>query len=64
MGAGFTLALFIIAAIREFFGAGELFGLTVTKAYEPAMLFILAPGALLTIGLIIGFTNYKFKRKH
>lgn len=64
MGAGFTLALTIIAAIREIFGSGELFGLTISRTYEPAMVFVLAPGALLTIGLLIGFCNYKFKRRH
>lgn len=63
MGAGFTLTLVVVSTIREFLGAGSIFGLAVSKNLEPAMIFILAPGALLTIGLLIGFANYKFKRK-
>ncbi len=58
MGVGFTLALVIISAIREILGNGTILGLTVTKSFEPALLFILAPGALLVIGLLIGLVNY------
>ena len=58
MGAGFTLALVLISGIRESLGNGTLLGLTITKGFEPALLFILAPGALLVIGILIGLVNY------
>lgn len=54
MGMGFTLALMVIAGMREFFGNGTLFGLTVIRGFEPAATFALAPGALLVLGLLIG----------
>ena len=58
MGIGFTLALVIISAIRELLGNGTMLGLMVVKGFEPALIFILAPGALLVIGLLIGAVNY------
>lgn len=64
MGMGFTLALILIAAIREVLGAGTILGFPVLKGFEPVIVMILAPGALLTIGLLIGFTNWmKLRRK-
>ncbi len=58
MGVGFTLALVLISAIRESLGNGTLLNLVVVKGFEPALLFILAPGALLVIGILIGIVNY------
>ncbi len=64
MGAGFTLALMIIAAIREAMGNGTILGLPLLKGFEPVTMMVLAPGALLTIGLLIGFINfYHLKKK-
>ena len=54
MGAGFTLALMTIAGIRELLGNNTLFGLKVFGGFEPASTFVLAPGALLVLGLLIG----------
>lgn len=62
MGIGFTLALVLISAIRESLGNGTLLGLLIVKGFEPALLFILAPGALLVIGLLIGLVNYLTER--
>ena len=62
MGVGFTLALVIISAIREFFGAGTLMGYQLIPGFEPAIIMILAPGALLTLGLLIGFGNWLRER--
>lgn len=58
MGIGFTLALCIIAAIREVLGAGKFLGIGLFKGFEPVTMMILAPGALLTLGLLIGLVNY------
>lgn len=63
MGAGFTLALVIIASIRETLGAGKILGFTLTKGFEPIAMVILAPGALLTLGILIAVVNYWHIRK-
>ena len=63
MGAGFTLALIIVSAIREFIGAGAIFGIPIIRGFQPSIIFILAPGALLTVGCLIGFFNYVKQRK-
>ncbi len=58
MGLGFTWALMLISAIREISGNGTIMGIYVSKSFEPPLFMILAPGALLTIGLLIGAINY------
>ncbi len=57
MGVGFTIALTCIAFIREVLGGGSIAGVKLLSGFEPAAMFILAPGALLTLGLLIAFTN-------
>ncbi|RJP29646.1 MAG: electron transport complex subunit E [Candidatus Omnitrophota bacterium] len=63
MGIGFTIGLSTIALIREIIGAGSIFGIKVIPGYEPAITLILAPGALLTLGILIGITNFIRLRK-
>ena len=63
MGCGFTLALVIISAIREFAGAGTILGIPLIRNFEPAIIFILAPGALLVMGCLIGMFNCVKMRK-
>ncbi len=63
MGAGFTLALIIIAAIRECLGAGQILGFSLIKGFEPVAMIILPAGALLTMGLLISFVNYWHLKK-
>lgn len=54
MGLGFTFALCLIAFVRELIGSGSLFGLQILGDwYNPAIIFILPPGAFLTLGFII-----------
>ena len=57
MGLGFTLALVLIGSIREILGANKIFGMSLVPGYEPMGLFILPPGAFLTMGLIIAVIN-------
>lgn len=58
MGLGFTIALTIIGAIRELFGAGSVFGLQIMPAfYKPIGVLVKAPGAFLVLALIIAFMN-------
>lgn len=63
MGVGFTLALLFISGIREFLGAGKLFNYTVIKGFAPAFMFGMPSGALLVIGLLLGFFNVLKNRK-
>ena len=54
MGLGFTLALSLISAVRELFGAGSLWGMQLLpSAYEPMLVLILAPGGFIVLGLLI-----------
>ena len=62
MGIGFTTALLLISAIREALGNGTFLGLIITHSFNPALLFILAPGALMVIGFLIGGVNYISKK--
>lgn len=57
MGVGFTLALLLISGIREFLGAGKLFGHVLIRQFEPALVVAMPSGALLVIGLLLGFFN-------
>ena len=63
MGIGFTLALILISAIREFLGSGQLLGHTLIKGFEPVFVFGMPSGALLVIGLLLGFFNLLKNRK-
>jgi electron transport complex protein RnfE len=58
MGLGFTIALTIIGLVREFLGAGTLFGISVLPDYmEPIAIFVKAPGAFLVIAIVIAVMN-------
>ena len=63
MGVGFTLALILISGIREFLGAGKLLGHTIIKGFEPMFVLGMPSGALLIIGLLLGFFNVLKNRK-
>lgn len=63
MGVGFTLALILISGIREFLGTGRLLGHTVINGFEPVFVFGMPSGALLVIGLLLGFFNFLKGRK-
>ncbi len=63
MGLGFTWAITVIGLIREFLGAGTLFGvevLTNISGYEPISIFIMAPGAFFVLSCLTALQN-KFK---
>lgn len=58
MGVGFTLALLMIAVVRELLGTGSIMGLQILGAsFEPVLLFILAPGGFMVFGLLLGILN-------
>jgi Na+-translocating ferredoxin:NAD+ oxidoreductase subunit E len=58
MGIGFTLALLLISGIRELLGSGKLFGYNVFNNFEPMLIIAMPSGALLVIGLLLGFFNF------
>ena len=64
MGFGFTLALIVIGGIREILGVGQFLGFNVLpKSYieSPMLIAILAPGAFIVMGLLMGLMNMKKK---
>ncbi len=77
MGLGFTLALSLIAAVRELLGTGALFaaadgtgGIQIFGAwFTPVSIFLLPSGAFLTLGFLIalvqkiGLINAEKERK-
>ena len=58
MGAGFTLALLIIATVREILGNGTWFGIALPALYEYNIpLMTLAPGGFIVFGVLIALIN-------
>lgn len=64
MGLGFTCALTVIGTIREILGNGTFLGISVLgSSYNPAVIFILPPGAFLVLGVLIAVINIISDRK-
>ena len=63
IGLGFTLALTILGCIREFFGAGSLFGIHLLPDVTNIILFVLPPGAFLSLGYLVAVINRVRSRK-
>ena len=61
MGFGFSLALTLLGAVRELLGAGSIFGIGLLPETCNMLLFILPPGAFITLGYLIAIVN-KFKK--
>lgn len=58
MGVGFTAALLLMGSIRELFGSGTWFGMTVTaNLFDPMLIFILPPGGFFVFGLLVALAN-------
>lgn len=57
IGIGFTIALTLLGAVRELLGTGRVFGFAVYPEQYGSLLFILAPGAFIVLGLLIGLIN-------
>ncbi|MDD6824105.1 MAG: electron transport complex subunit E [Paraprevotella sp.] len=57
MGLGFTIALTLLGASREFFGTGKVFGFTLFPENYGALVFVLAPGAFIALGYLIALIN-------
>ena len=62
IGLGYTISLVLLGVIRELFGAGSIFGYQVMgTAFEPMGVLAVAPGAFITLGVMLGLFNYLFK---
>lgn len=57
MGLGFTIALTLLGAVREFLGTGKVFDLTVMNEEYGMLVFVLAPGAFIALGYLIALIN-------
>jgi len=64
VGTGFTLALVLLGGIRELLGRGELLGFSIFGADYPDMLmFILPPGAFISLGFMLAVINMINQRR-
>ncbi len=61
IGLGFTIALTILGSVRELLGAGSIFGFNIYPETYNILLFVLPPGAFITLGFLIAIVN-KIKR--
>ena len=57
IGLGFTLGLTLLGTVRELFGAGSVFGITLLPETYNVLLFILPPGAFISLGYLIAIIN-------
>ena len=60
MGLGFTLALTLLGAVREFLGTGKIFNLTILPEEYGMLIFVLAPGAFIALEYILIFISAIF----
>jgi electron transport complex protein RnfE len=64
MGFGFTWALTLLGSIREIMGMGSIFGMQIFgEGFVSWIIFILPPGAFLTLGLLLGLFNAMLNKK-
>jgi electron transport complex protein RnfE len=64
MGGGFTIALCILAGIREVLASGQLFGIEVMPSgYVPCLAMQMPVGAFVTLGLLLGLANVLTRKK-
>ena len=58
MGLGFTVAITILASIRELFGSGTLFGMSVMgESYTKIAILTQPAGGFITLGLLLILVN-------
>ena len=57
IGLGFTFGLTLLGMVRELLGAGSLFGIALLPETYNILLFILPPGAFISLGYLIAIIN-------
>jgi electron transport complex protein RnfE len=63
MGVGFTLSLGLMGLLREFFGAGEVFGVAIPGLSDYAMsVFLLPAGGFIMFGMLMALMNFLTKK--
>jgi Na+-translocating ferredoxin:NAD+ oxidoreductase subunit E len=62
MGVGFTFALTLLGIIRELLGSLSIFGFKLIDA-DGMLVFVLAPGAFITLGFIIAVMAWMKRKK-
>jgi electron transport complex protein RnfE len=62
MGVGFTFALVLLGSIRELLGSLSIFGWKLAEA-DGMLVFVLAPGAFITLGFIIAIMTWMKRKK-
>lgn len=64
MGLGFTGALTVISAVREFFGSGTILGFEIYgDKIKPMAIIGMPPGGFIVLGLLIAFINALVAKK-
>ena len=63
IGIGFTLALTLLGFVRELLGNGAVFGYRILPESMNMLVFVLAPGAFITLGLLLAIVNSIKNRK-
>ena len=64
MGIGFTIAITLISAVRELFGAGTLLGVQVMPTgYMPMDLLVKPAGGFIVLGLLLALMNKLLPKK-
>ena len=57
IGLGFTFGLTLLGIVRELIGTGALFSLRIFPEEFGVLIFVLAPGAFITLGYLIAIIN-------
>lgn len=57
VGLGFTVSLTVLGAVRELLGTGKLFNMEIYNETYGSLIFVLAPGAFIVLGLLIALVN-------
>ena len=57
IGLGFTLGLTLLGICRELLGAGSVFGFTLLPETYNMLMFVLPPGAFITLGYLVAIVN-------
>ena len=57
IGLGFTLGLTLLGICRELLGAGSVFGIALIPETYNMLMFVLPPGAFITLGFLVAIIN-------
>ena len=62
IGLGFTLGLTLLGAAREILGAGSVFGISLLPEQLNMLMFVMPPGAFITLGYLTALWNKVVKK--